>query len=294
MSESKDLVKSKKDHLRGLIRAMESNIAQVLPKHLTPERMAQLVLVEASRNPRLYDCTPQSIAGCIMLASELGLEPSGPLGKFYLIPRRNKRMGITECTPLIGYKGYCELARRSGEIVRLNAGVVYQDEIDRKLFQATIEPPSIKHEFTTEPIDRSDKTLVLAYATAEMKDGSKAQIILTREEVDKRRARSAAKNSGPWESDYPAMARKTALRALLSGGLVPLSAESPLAKALEHDIDAPETIEGTVVQVEPEPHDGASRLADAIGLSDEALAEGTDEEPPADGEQAAMFEEDEK
>lgn len=249
-----------RDKMRAFMDVMRDRIATVLPRHLTPERMAQIVLVEAGRNPKLAECSTASLAACVMLASELGLEPSGPLGKFYLVPRRNK--GTMECTALLGYKGLAELARRSGEIARLNAGVVYEAEIESGAFRATLEPPEILHTFMAQPFDRSDGAICLAYATAEMKDGSKSQAILTRSQIEDRRARSAASGGGPWTTDYAAMARKTALRALLSGGLVPLSAESPVVRAIEAERQAERT------QPEPVRASGAARSRDLGAILD--------------------------
>ena len=58
--------------------------------HLTPERMLRLIYAEGTRNPELRQCTPESLITCIITAAQLGLEPSGPLGMAYLIPRKKK------------------------------------------------------------------------------------------------------------------------------------------------------------------------------------------------------------
>jgi recombination protein RecT len=243
MSTEQSTALAPRDRMRDLVTKMQDKIAAVLPKHLTPERMVQIVLVEGNRNPKLRECTPGSLAASVMLASELGLEPSGPLGKFYLIPRKMAVKGPDgrtipgkfemQCTPLVGYKGLAELAYRTGELARLNAGVVYTAELASGAFTATLEPPEIRHAFTPHPFNRDDDEIALAYATAETKDGARAQVILTRSQIEDRRARSQASGSGPWVTDYAAQCRKTALRALLTGGLVPLSAEARLARALE-------------------------------------------------------------
>ena len=62
------------------------------------------------------------------------------------------------------------------------------------------------------------------YAIARIRDGSIAYEVLTRQEIDARRNRSQSSGSGPWVTDYASMARKTGLRLLFAGGLVPLSA----------------------------------------------------------------------
>ena len=223
--------------LRNLVTGefFTNELARVVPRHVTPERLARVVLAEATRTTMLYSCMStergrQSLIACIMLAGELGLEPASPLGHFYMLPRNIK--GTTQCTHLIGYKGLCELARRSGFVKRINADIVYQDEIDMSLFSCSVEPPEIHHKWSP-LVDRNPDNIVCAYAVAELTDGNVVQVVLTLQDIEHRRSRSAARRNGPWQTDYAAMARKSALRALLGGGLVPLSAE--MSRALHAD-----------------------------------------------------------
>lgn len=236
-------VAARKATMNAIVDGLMPRITKL--KTVSPERFAQIVLVEAGRNPKLAECTGATLSACLMLCAELGLEPSGPRGHAYLIPRNTKVKHPDgpdtyemQCTLLVGYKGLAELARRSGQITRLNAQVVYQDELDRKLWRASLEPAQIVHEYALD-IDRSDDKLVAAYAVAEMSDGSKAQVILSWSQIEARRKRGKAGDSSPWSSDYAAMARKTVLRALLTGGLVPMG--DPAEKALEADADAIDT-----------------------------------------------------
>ena len=199
------------------------SLSAVLPRHLTAETFAKVVGAEFVRNPKLAECTPVSLALCLITAAQHGLSPSSPLGHAYLIPRGK------ECTLLIGYKGLCELARRTGEIARMDARVVYEGET----FDITGgTDPQIVHKPSL-TVARTDNKIIAAYAVAVMKDGSVYFDFVTKQEIDKRRARSSSGGSGPWGTDYAAMARKSALRKLLMGGLVPLSAE--LAEAIDRD-----------------------------------------------------------
>ncbi len=216
------------NQMRSLIAAAKAGLKSIARPEAI-ERMGMVLMAEGARNPKLHECTPTSFAMCVQLAGQLGLEPTGPLGHFYLIPRRNQ--GTMECTALIGYKGLLELARRSGQIVRINANVVYRDEITSGLFVASIEPPEISHKLSLDEINRTDDAIVAAYCVAELRDGGKAQVVLTRQDIERRREQSQGANSSysPWRTDFPAMARKSAIRALLNGGTVPLSAETQRA-----------------------------------------------------------------
>jgi recombination protein RecT len=83
------------------ITAMTPEIAKALPSHLKPERLARIVTTEIRRNPKLLECTRESLLGALMLSAQLGLEP-GPLGHVYYIPYSNKKTGVTECQFILG------------------------------------------------------------------------------------------------------------------------------------------------------------------------------------------------
>lgn len=222
-------LKTKKDREAWLDKLVSDSLAAVLPRHLTAETFSKVVGAEFVRTPKLAECTPVSLALCLITAAQHGLSPSSPLGHAYLIPRDNRKTGKTECTLLIGYKGLCELARRTGEIARMDARCVY----DGESFDITGgTKPEIVHKPSL-TVDRSDARIVAAYAVAVMKDGGVYFDFVTKHEIDARRGRSSAGKFGPWADDYAAMARKSAIRKLLGGGLVPLSAE--LAEAIDRE-----------------------------------------------------------
>ncbi len=110
-------LRKKKENAWNLLQDMKKGISAVLPKHLTPERMATIAYTAMQRNPRLLECTKESIIGSIMTAAMLGLEPSGPLGHGALIPYKDNRRGTFECQFQPMYQGLLELARRSGFIL---------------------------------------------------------------------------------------------------------------------------------------------------------------------------------
>ncbi|MCP4437114.1 MAG: hypothetical protein GY913_21785 [Proteobacteria bacterium] len=249
------------EQFEGLIAQNFKKITSVIPKHLTPERLARIVVIEGTKNPRLLQCTSESVVRSVMLAAQLGLEPGGAFGHLYLIPYGK------DCTPLIGYKGLLELARRSGQIRRLDAVCVYEGEtfeVKRGLF------PNLEHDQDFN-IDRSDQKMIAAYAVAVLTSGDPVFEVLTRDEIESRRRRSRAGSSGPWKTDYARMARKSAIRALLNGGLVPLSAE--MVQALGEDADHIETEPQQVVTI-------SSDEAFEAAVERERLAIDVDDEAP--------------
>src|SRR5688572_28918303 len=101
-----------------MLEKAKGEMARCLPAHMTPERLSRIALTEFRKNPMLQECDPVSFVAAIMQAAQLGLEP-GVLGSCYLIPFRNRRMNTVECTFIPGYRGFLDLARRSGQIVSL-------------------------------------------------------------------------------------------------------------------------------------------------------------------------------
>ena len=232
MSQALTVQQRKRQQMNGLIGAAQAALKSISSEE-NIKRMGAVLLAEGARNPKLAECTPVSFAMAVQLAGQLGLEPSGPLGHFYLIPRSNKRSRSTECSVIIGYKGLLELARRSGEIKRINANVVYRDEVKQELFEATLEPPMIKHKLAFQEISRKDEDICGAYCVVELKSGGLASVILTRHDIEQRKAcaQGTDRASSPWNTNFPAQARKSAIRALMNGGTVPLSAQLQTAVA---------------------------------------------------------------
>lgn len=204
---------------------VQNSIMEIIPKHLTPERLIKTVLMAASRQPKLLDCTGASLLKCAMTSAELGLDCSGTLGRAYLVPYSR------EATFIVGYLGLADLARRSGEIESLDAQVVYKQ--DKFTLTRGLETIFIHEEDLFG--DKLDADIVGAYFVAKFKDGGHHIEWMTRKQIDAIRSRSKAGNNGPWVTDYAAMCRKTVLRRGVK--FCPLSIESQnmIAKAEEDE-----------------------------------------------------------
>lgn len=238
----------------------KANLRDVLPKHLTPERVCKVALVAYNKTPKLRECTMESLFLSIMQASELGLEPGGALGHAYMVPFKS------DCTLIVGYRGLIELARRSGEIESIEAHVVHERDTFTLRFGLNA---ALDHE----PCLSGDPgEMRFVYAVAKLKGGCVQFEVMTRDQVDKIRARSRSGNNGPWVTDYEEMARKTVVRRLIK--YLPLSAEraEPLAKALELEDEGP-TID---VSAEP-PAPKAGRAAAVLERVKEQTIEASPE-----------------
>lgn len=192
-----------------------NEIRTALPKHLTAERLARIALTTIRTNPKLLECSLPSLLAAIMQSAQLGLEP-GLLGHAYFVPFRNNKTGQSEIQFIIGYKGLIDLARRSGDIVTIASGAIYAN--DKFHYKKGYEEV-LEHE----PNFQNRGELIGVYAYATTKDGGRYGDVMTLEEVNRIKARSKAKDFGPWVTDFEEMAKKTVLRRLAK--YLPLSIE---------------------------------------------------------------------
>lgn len=208
---------SKMNHL---MQQYKGQIEAALPKHVTPERLMRICLTEYRRNPRLQQCDPVSFLGAVVTAASLGLEPGSALGQCYLVPYKN------ECEFQIGYRGMVDIARRSGNIISLQARAVYKGD-HFKVILGTED--QIEHEPKYESSE-----LTHVYAVAKLVGGGVQFDVMSVAEIDSIRARySKAAQGKAWTDSYDEMAKKTVVRRLFK--MLPASVE--LAQALDAEED---------------------------------------------------------
>lgn len=230
-----------------LIERQRDQINRALPHNMDAERFARVVITECKRNPRLLECDPTTLLGAVMLAAQLGLEP-GPLGHFYLVPFRNNKRGRLEVQPIIGYRGYIELARRSGQVLSIVARPVHANDHFRFRYGTEEEVEHI-------PTDGERGPVVRYYGCALFRDGGRLVHVMSIRDIEVYRTRSRAKDDGPWKTDYDAMACKTVIRRMVP--FLPLTIET--ARAVSSD-ERPYVIDhdGDVIDLDPiEPESDA-------------------------------------
>lgn len=222
-------IKDPKSHVASLLQHPEMmlRMRQALPRHLSPERMVRVCALALQRTPKLAECDRMTLLGALLTCGSLGLEPNTVLGHAYLIPFGKA------CTLIIGYKGFVDLARRSGHIATVHADVVYaSDEFDFEYGSSG----KLRHV----PSGNREGDWIYAYAYARMKDGSDQYEVMTRTEVLRIRNSSQGyqrdKSKSPWTNHEAEMAKKTALRRLAKW--LPLSVEFATAAALDEMSDA--------------------------------------------------------
>ena len=214
--------------IHGFLEQYKGEIARALPKHMTADRMARIALTECRKTPALLKCKPESLFGAVIQAAQLGLEPGGAMGHAYLIPFGQ------EVQFIVGYRGMIDLARRSGQIISIEAHAVYEGDTFECVFGLASD---LKHIPDWQNANRTDPSkLRFVYSVAKLKDGGVQFEVMARAEVDAIRARSKAGRSGPWVTDYVAMALKTVIRRLFK--YLPVSVELARAVTLDEKAEA--------------------------------------------------------
>lgn len=247
-------IASPKGNIKTLIQsdAFKAQLSASLPAHLSADRFARIAVTAVTRTPKLLDCTQESLFRCLLDLSAAGLEPDGR--RAHLIPYGR------ECTLVIDYKGLVELIRRSGDVVSLRAETVCEnDEF------------SWENGVVTHKVDwRNPRGEVQAvYAEARMKSGENQTATMTREEVEGIRKRSKAGSSGPWQTDWSEMAKKTVVRRLSK--MLPLSYEiSEHIGKLDNDLHIARNVTESAVGMIPalpgeQPKEEAESVDDSVG-----------------------------
>ena len=94
------------------------------------QRFISAIVSATTANPALQECSNGSILSAAMLGESLKLSPSPQLGQYYLVPFKDKEKGKVAQFQL-GYKGYIQLAIRSGQYKKLNVLGIKEGELIR-------------------------------------------------------------------------------------------------------------------------------------------------------------------
>lgn len=258
-----DLALSPAKQLAAVLEAKKASLQKLIApaafERFMGSLMSQLKPVNAQGKPNaLLRCEPATFYGACYQAALLGLQP-GILGEVYLVP-----YGRT-ATLIVGYKGMLKCARRHPDVVKITATCVYEgDTYERDGATGDV------HHTTNFSVDKSDEKLVGAYCRVVLANCNEPlSFELNREQIEKRRSRSAAANGNFWKNDYAAMCRKTVIRAFFNGGELPVS--ESLERALEHEVEQEkmaEVLDVRTVHDDPivgEVHNALDPISEASG-----------------------------
>lgn len=180
------------------------------------QRFISAIVSAVNTNPQLQECTNQSIVSGALLGESLNLSPSPQLGQYYLVPFNDRNKGKVAQFQL-GYKGYIQLAIRSGQYKKLNVLAIKKGELVK------FDPLNEEIEVNLMPNEeeRENAETVGYYAMFEYTNGFRKAIYWSKAKMEAHAMRysmgyRAKKGYTFWEKDFDAMAYKTMLRQLIS------------------------------------------------------------------------------
>lgn len=256
--------------------AIQSNTYKNLINNtLGNEKRAQRFIASISSavatNPGLQDCDAGTILSGSLLGEALNLSPSPQLGQYYLVPF-NVKIGVDENNKPIyekqaqfqlGYKGYIQLAIRSGQYKKLNVLAIKEGElINYDPLNEEIDVNLIDDE-----VERENAKTIGYYAMFEYTNGFRKAIYWSKAKMEKHalqysKGYAAKKGYTFWEKDFDSMAFKTMLRQLISKwGIMSLEMQDVMEKDMaviktngtyEYVDNQPE-IETPIIPQEEEP-----------------------------------------
>lgn len=223
-------------------------------------RFISSIVSAVNTNSDLQECTNASIVSAALLGESLNLSPSPQLGQYYLVPFKDKEKGRVAQFQL-GYKGYIQLAIRSGQYKKLNVIAIKEGELIRfDPLNEEIEVKLIEHEEAREKAET-----IGYYAMFEYVNGFRKAIYWSKEKMKAHAMKYSPGYASDlkkgtkwtfWSKDFDGMAYKTMLRQLISKwGIMSID----MATAIDSDMavinedgtkDYVETDEGNIIDVD--------------------------------------------
>lgn len=230
-------------------------------------RFISSIVSAVQTTPALQECTNPSILSAALLGEALNLSPSPQLGQFYMVPFDNKKKGVKEAQFQLGYKGYVQLAERSGYYKKLNVLAIKEGELVR--YDPLNE--EIEVNLIEDDVEREETPAMGYYAMFEYENGfrktlywSKKKMLAHAEKYSPAFKRNGGarslellqqgkipekemwKYSSFWFKDFDGMAMKTMLRQLISKwGIMSIDLQTAVDKdmAVIHEDGSAEYVE---------------------------------------------------
>jgi recombination protein RecT len=180
-------------------------------------RFITTIVSAVSNNPSLAECEHATILAAALVGESLKLSPCVQLGQYYLVPFNDNKNGRKVATFQIGYKGYIQLAIRSGQYRKINVLGIREGEL--------VKFDPLNEEIEVNLIEDEEKReaamTVGYYAMFEYANGFRKAMYWSRNKMERHALKYskgyvAKKGYTFWEKDFDGMAYKTMLRQLIS------------------------------------------------------------------------------
>lgn len=196
------------DSFKQELKLMAPQFRALLPKGMTLDKFMSVVAMAVTNNPKLLECTKESLWKACAQSAEVGLSLNPTLAEADILPVENWMTKKLEAQFRPRYKGLMSLALRSGEVTSIRAKLVH--EKDEFIVTEGLNP-DIYHK----PATGDRGALTHAYCVWRLKSQAEAEFeVMDRSQIMKIKARSPSVKSGkgPWSTDEEEMWRKTVVR----------------------------------------------------------------------------------
>lgn len=225
MSVNNSLVKGKSNQRLGITAYLTNDAVKQQINNVIGgkdgQRFISAIVSAVNTNPTLQECTNPSILSAALLGESLKLSPSPQLGHYYLVPFNDKEKGKVAQFQL-GYKGYIQLAIRSGQYKKLNVMAIKEGELE--YFDPLNE--DIKINLMVDNWDAREQAETIGYyAFFELTNGFRKAIYWSKKQMENhaikyspgyKKDKEKGWNYTFWSKDFDGMAYKTMLRQLIS------------------------------------------------------------------------------
>lgn len=243
------------------------------------------VLALVGQDELLRQAEPATVLSSALTAAALDLPINKNLGFAHIIGYKNNRKNTVEAQFQMGWKGFVQLAQRSGHYKTINTEVIHEGEIKSR------NRVSGEIEFDWKDDDiRNDLPVIGYVAYFRLTTGFEKMLYMSKAEIEahaKRYSQAYKAGYGPWKDDFDAMALKTVVKQLISKW-GPMSTELEKARIFDQAIirgDKPDYADG--VDLDTVGADDDKKRAIIEANSEEAQDEPTESaaQVDADGEQ---------
>lgn len=204
------------------------SLVKTLGSETKKSEFVSSVISAVQTNPQLQNCDFNSIINCALLGNSLKLAHSPNLGQYYMVPYGGKAQFQ------LGYRGYVQLAIRSGKYRKLNVLPIKEGELIR--YDPLNE--DIEVNLIDDEEERENAPTMGYYAMFEYHDGYRKTLYWSKSKMEthaKKYSKTYNSNNSIWKNNFDAMACKTMLRQLISKwGYMSIDFQ----KAYEHDMAA--------------------------------------------------------
>lgn len=272
--------------------AVQENILSTLGSVARTKTFTAALISAVSTNKDLQACDGVSVISAALLGESLNLSPSPQLGHYYMVPFGDHGSAIKKATFQLGYKGYIQLAIRSGQYKKLNVVAVKEGEL--KSFNPFTE--DIEVEPIEDPDEREKSETIGYYAMFELVNGFKKCMYWSKAKMKAHAEKysmgyKAHKGYTFWEKDFDGMAFKTMLRQLISKwGIMSIHMQSAFANDMAYRDTLEETEQPHYADNAETIDAGTGEVVENIATENETEASGTVEPSNSDAPRTAQNE----